>query len=238
MMHTLKEESENISMYIRGYLYIINHDALKILLNLILKVHNFLNKNSGKKEEKNFDIRNITNIINLKNNNKQFFEILLKLYFSNSDKHITRSDLHILNTVIESDQLPLSESDLSKHITLLNTIKENITTLSINKHFQSSLEQIFSNIAQTLSNLKSDIESEIRHRKQLLEYFSYTADSSKPEIIPQIFSNCYTLLSKIATIPRTSNPIHKQSSPIAQKKIKNKENNKRASNLINKYNLN
>lgn len=225
-------------MYTRGYLYIINNDILKTLLNLILKVHNFLNKNSGKKEVNNFDIRNISNIINLKNNNKQFFEILLKLYFSNSDKYITRSDLHILNTIIESDQLPISESDLSKHITVLNSIKENISALSINKHFLSSLINIFSNVAQTLSNLQSDIESEIKHRKQFLEYFSYTADASKPELIPQIFSNCYTLLSKIATVPKPSIPTPKQSSPPTQKKITNKENNKRASNLINKYNLN
>jgi hypothetical protein len=237
LVHTLNEESQNLSRYIKCYDYIINNDALKTLLNLILKIHNYLNKNTGKKEEKNFDIRNISNLLNFKNNNKQFMEILTKLYFANTEKSISRSDLHILNTIIESDQLPLSESDYTKHKNMLDSIREKIINLSLNKGFTSHLIMLFDDINLTLANIKYDIETENKVRKKFLEYFSYTAESSKPEAINSILSNCYILLSKMATTPKPLVITPKQATPLAQKKIANKENSHRASNLINKYNL-
>jgi hypothetical protein len=237
LIYILKEESQNLTRFIKCYDYIINNDVLKTLLNLILKIHNFLNKSSGKKEEKNFDIRNIPNILNLKNNNKQFMEILIKLYFANTEKTISRSDLHLLHNLTESDKLPLSESDYTKHQNLLDSTKETIMNLSLNKGFVSHLNSLFNDINLTLANIKSDIETENKHRKQFLEYLSYSAESAKPEIINSILSNCYTLLSKIATTPKPQIAAPKQTTPPTQKKIAHKENSHRASNLINKYNL-
>ena len=240
IIYTLKEELLTLSRYISCYSYLINHDILKTLLILILKISNFLNKKSGKKEEKNFDIRNISNLMTLKINNKQFTDILLQIYFSNSDKTIARSDLHTLHTIIESDQVPMNLSEYSKHQCSLDEIKTTLNSLSLNKNFLYKILDLCDELSLSLENLYKEIEREQTNRKLFLEYFNYPADS-KPELIISIVSNCYTLLSKLAisqpkqiTPPKEITP-----QPSTQRKYTlAKENNPRASNLINKYNLN
>jgi hypothetical protein len=235
----MKEESLNISKYITCYGFLINNNSLKILLNIILKIHNFLNKSSGKKEDYNFDIRNINNILSLKINNKQFTDILLKLYFNNTDKTISKSDLHPLHIILESDQVPMTLVNYSNHQISLEEIKLSISSLSINKHLLSHIEKIYEDLELSFLNIHKDIENEMCNRKLFLEYFSFPLDS-KPEIINSIFSSSYTLLSKLNSQPKQSTPLKEPSpQPLTQRKnTYAKENNHRASNLINKYNLN
>jgi hypothetical protein len=209
---------------------------LQTLLNIILNIHNHLNNSNGKKEEKNFDVRNISNIMTLKYNNRQFMDILLKIYFDNSNKTINRSEFHALHTIIESEQLPINLNDYDKHKSTFESIKESLNTLSLNKIFLTHIERLYDELLISFKDIYADIQSERTNQKLLLEYFIYPVDS-KPDIINSIFSNCYTLLSKLTTKPINSElkvvtpPLQKKNNPI-------KENNKRASNLINKYNLN
>jgi hypothetical protein len=235
----LREESHNLQRYIKSYDYILNHEILRTLLNIILKIHNFLNKSLGKKEEKNFDIRNISNIITLKNNNKQFMDILLKIYFDNNNKTINRSDLNIIHNIIESDQMPIKLIDYEKNQRTLDDIKESLTNLSLNKLFQAHINKLYDDLSESFQNIFSDIQCEQTNRYLFLEYFGYPTDCNKSDIINSILSNCYTLLSKLPTKPIVSIPKVISPQPPTQKKnIPTKENNFRASNLINKYNLN
>jgi hypothetical protein len=180
---SLLELYENLNAYIAIYNRIIENDKLKSLLGTLLQINNYLNVNTGKKRINNFDIRNLDNILNIKNNSQYFIDLLVKIFQINVEgdiillnsqdsyllKHVVDLNLNLINLDKEYEKASLKIDDFVSKVLLI--VKS--------KCYLDNLENNILSMKELVNNVGSTLGKEKVVRKIFLNYFGFEVDDSK-----------------------------------------------------------
>jgi hypothetical protein len=193
------------------YNSLLNNKNFPILINLILKINNYLNKSTGKKELKFFDLKNVESLIELKISSKSFIEYLLRLYHDNIENFNKGND--IFRNIIDDGELCLLKVLIQPH----NLIS------SIDHEFKSAIEDFKTNGKSLEMDIKNDVilieikkindklegefdklievkENEDKLREELLNYFNLYEKKNSSGNLNSIFK----ILIKLETNLRRS----------------------------------
>lgn len=85
------------------YSFLLFSKKLKFITHLLLKIANFINKENGIEEISSFDFLSIDSILEMKNKNKVFFDLISKNYilFFGHENFISQKEKVILTSVID-----------------------------------------------------------------------------------------------------------------------------------------
>jgi hypothetical protein len=239
------------------YKSIIGNNNLKILINTILKISNYLNTNTGKKENKTFDIRNLENILNLKNNSQYFIDILAKAYFSNTANNEpifdSQNSYQLKNVLDINLNLNGLEKEYEKFRLSIKDNYESITQI-VRSDVLSLLNETFGYLNGLMDVFLANIKEEKLLRSEFLYYFGFGESKADLELVNQILNSILSLSKKVSNKLKdntarqivmkenelnieVSKEVKLNSLDIKKTSLMNKENKKPLNLINNKYKL-
>lgn len=153
MKNDLNEVTHSLNTITGLFEGILSNDKLSFVIGIMLKINNYLNRSTGGKELKGFDLVSLENVLDLKINSKHFFNIIGKYY----------SDRYFKETLLNKKELGNVYFSISY---LSNSINNEFNKEKVVNQYEQAIKEIESivknsYIKEALSNQLIEIIQEM-----------------------------------------------------------------------------
>jgi hypothetical protein len=201
----IKELNEQLTSYLKMYSKVLENNKLKRMIQIIYKINNYLNSNTGKKETSNFDIRAIENVLNLKNNSLYFTDLLMAIYEANlkSDEELNifnSQEVYLLNHILDLNlSLTSLPNEFEKALKNLNNYEKDLKQIIQSGVFLTRLDDTFTFLKDLVDLFSVNIEKEKKLRKDFLNYFNFESnDKSDCDLLKILLTSICAINKKFA----------------------------------------
>lgn len=197
-----------------AYEIILSSSKLKFVVCVVLKIANVINKANGMNEIKSFDFLSFDSVIEMKNRNKNFFELISKSYIATygNEEIFTVKERAVLNSV--SDKLKymnITKAEIEKTKKSFTMNYQKIETVIIDERLKKSIENEFIDtfyndvIEVKMNTLQEKIE---KNEIKIRNYFLYDNKGKFTDFIIGVLSIIEKIHTKLKKAFETVTPTH------------------------------
>lgn len=185
MKNDLDEINQSLMNISALFESILINDKLKYVISIMLKINNYLNKSTGGRELKGFDLVSLENVLDLKINSVYFFNIVGNYYIVKYPQQslFNKTEFQYLNYALSYFSNAIEQENMKEcFIKQYKDISKEIETIVQNPYIKESLYKLFmGNVEGMIEKVDELKTKEMELKERLNEYLLLESQITKEE---------------------------------------------------------